>query len=220
MPKSEFSQKFLKYLERIDQKDLQNFVHELYEDLKSSEIVFQSLQEGILLTDNHGKITFVNEPFLRIFQLKEEAVKGKFLEIFLNRFHFNIKDFIHNLFSDHQTFTSDLLINESPPTWCRLYATPFLDAKGSLSGTCVTFKDITDLKQLDEKRLFREKWNTLIPLAAGLAHEIGNPLNALDIHMQLAEREVRSLPTEKRKKVEKYFKVVTFLFPSPKGSKM
>jgi signal transduction histidine kinase len=30
-------------------------------------------------------------------------------------------------------------------------------------------------------------------LAASVAHEIGNPLNALDIHLQLMERELRKL---------------------------
>jgi len=35
-------------------------------------------------------------------------------------------------------------------------------------------------------------------LAAGVAHEIGNPLNALNIHLQLLDREVKRVPEANR----------------------
>jgi signal transduction histidine kinase len=40
--------------------------------------------------------------------------------------------------------------------------------------------------------------NALTLLAAGVAHEIGNPLNSLDIHLQLIERKIRKLPPSYR----------------------
>jgi signal transduction histidine kinase len=43
-----------------------------------------------------------------------------------------------------------------------------------------------------------ERLNALTLLAAGVAHEIGNPLNSLNIHLQLIERELETVPPEQR----------------------
>ena len=43
-----------------------------------------------------------------------------------------------------------------------------------------------------------ERLNAITLLAAGVAHEIGNPLNSLNIHLQLLDREIRDLPRSER----------------------
>jgi len=43
--------------------------------------------------------------------------------------------------------------------------------------------------------------NVLTLLAAGVAHEIGNPLNSLNIHLQLAERKLRKAPAKLREEL-------------------
>jgi len=207
MPKSEFSQKLLKILDKLDRSDLESYVKQLSQEIDFKEGILDSLQEGILLTDSKGTITFVNDPFLRIFQTTKQKIKESHIEDFFSQLKLDPKDLIKNLFVDQQTCSLDFLFEVSLPTWCRMVAVPLVNEKKELAGTCITFKDITDLKQLNQKQIFTEKWNTLVPLAAGLAHEIGNPLNALDIHMQLAQREIADLPLSKKNKVEKYLKV-------------
>ena len=43
-----------------------------------------------------------------------------------------------------------------------------------------------------------KKMNTFNLLSAGVAHEIGNPLNSLDIHLQLLQTVIESLNTEQK----------------------
>jgi signal transduction histidine kinase len=54
-------------------------------------------------------------------------------------------------------------------------------------------RDITESRRSTEKTIESERFNALTLLAAGVAHEIGNPLNSLHIHLQLMERKVRKL---------------------------
>jgi signal transduction histidine kinase len=54
-------------------------------------------------------------------------------------------------------------------------------------------RDITESRRSAEKTIESERFNALTLLAAGVAHEIGNPLNSLHIHLQLMERKVHKL---------------------------
>jgi len=59
-------------------------------------------------------------------------------------------------------------------------------------------RDITERRRSTEEALESERFNALTLLAAGVAHEIGNPLNSLHIHLQLMERKIRKLPPAER----------------------
>jgi two-component system, sporulation sensor kinase E len=60
-------------------------------------------------------------------------------------------------------------------------------------GHAIILRDITESRRSTEKTIESERFNALTLLAAGVAHEIGNPLNSLHIHLQLMERKVRKL---------------------------
>jgi len=75
----------------------------------------------------------------------------------------------------------------------RIYAAPLdADAKGSL-GLALVLHDATEARQQTFAEIESERIHSLTLLAASVAHEIGNPLNALHIHLQLMTRELAKL---------------------------
>jgi signal transduction histidine kinase len=64
----------------------------------------------------------------------------------------------------------------------------------------VILRDVTRDRKQEASALECERSNAVKLLAAGVAHEIGNPLNALNIHLQLLSRELRELGDEAARK--------------------
>ena len=59
-------------------------------------------------------------------------------------------------------------------------------------------RDITESRRTAQQTIESERFNALTLLAAGVAHEIGNPLNSLHIHLQLMERQAQKLDGAER----------------------
>jgi signal transduction histidine kinase len=91
-------------------------------------------------------------------------------------------------------------ITLEPPAHDRLTVTmvPLEDDAGAFTGAVFTFRNTTAemLKQLRYAHV--KQLQTFSTMAASIAHEVGNPLNSLDIHLQLIEREINLLGRKKK----------------------
>ncbi len=81
------------------------------------------------------------------------------------------------------------------------------DSHDEVVGHAIILRDITQYRRETQETIESERFSALTLLAAGVAHEIGNPLNSLDIHLQLMERRVRKLPSRSRGEFEESINV-------------
>jgi two-component system, sporulation sensor kinase E len=217
--KAGFVEKLIGRLGKIRPEEVQNYFLRLAQEKGFLETVFNSIQEGIIVTDSKGRITYLNDPACELFGLEagdslgkrlDERVRGldwealsrsegavsRDMEIFYpaNRF---INFYIVPLVIERHVSTN--MIDEDNSESHREQE---IDISGERVGHAIILRDITESRRSAQQTLESERFNALTLLAAGVAHEIGNPLNSLNIHLQLMERQARKLDGAAQKELQ------------------
>ncbi len=156
--------------------------------------VFEALQEGVLLLDASGGISFINHAGCRFFGTTPEEAQGKPLTEVVRGV-----DWSALMQSNRTTVSRDLEIFYPENRYLNFYLSPVAEEDEADLGHVMLVRDVTRSRREAEKEMESEKLNALTLLAAGVAHEIGNPLNSLSLHLQLLERKIRDLPEGDRK---------------------
>src|SRR5207244_3322553 len=72
----------------------------------------------------------------------------------------------------------------------RVSTFPLLETSGHRAGVITLIKDISEVVSLERELRTAEKLTSLGTLSAGIAHEIKNPLSAIDLNLRLLQSEI------------------------------
>ena len=203
--KAGFVEKLIGRLGKIGPEEVQNYFLRLAQEKGFLETVFNSIQEGIIVTDSKGRITYLNDAACQLFGLEAEDSLGKRLDE-------RVRGLDWNALSREGAVSRDMEIFYPTNRFINFYSVPLVierqdsvagdavpgprsatAATGERVGHAIILRDITESRRTEQQTIESERLNALTLLAAGVAHEIGNPLNSLNIHLQLIEREARKL---------------------------
>jgi len=191
-PKTTFLDKVLGRIGRLDARGLQTVIQRLARERRFLETLFNTIEDGVLVVDEKARILYFNEAVTRLLGLQRHESEGQPITRFLPEIDWTQLSTMDTR-GGERVLRLELEISYPRPRFLSLYAAPLDgDAKGS-SGVALIIHDATETRRKTFAAIETERIQALTLLAASVAHEIGNPLNALDIHLQLIERELKKL---------------------------
>lgn len=190
--KAAFLDKLLEKLDKMDASSVQTQFLRLAHEKGIMETIFHAIQEGIVVLDAQQSISYANRAAEKLLGFTAEDVLGSTLDTYLRGIDWDlIEDFDEREWS--RLVTREIEITYPEHRFLDFYIVPLNVVEEGESGTVVILRDVTRDRIQEKSTLESERLNALTLLAAGVAHEIGNPLNSLTIHLQLMERELAQL---------------------------
>lgn len=187
-------------LDRIESAQVQGYFQDLCRETALLWSILQSVSEGIVVVDDEGQIRFLNDAAREMLGVSHRnPVSKPLLRNIADPGLFGL--FEASLRDRSLVVDQEVEVRHPKRMAVRVNVFSYPLDEGQPPGTIAILRDITAEKSRQTEWFQSEKLEALVTLAAGVAHEIGNPLNSLSIHMQLMEREVRRLPKKNRQKL-------------------
>ena len=167
------------------------------------ETVLQSVQEGVLVVTPEGNLDYANRTAEEMLGFELSRQRSRPMERYLPDVDWAA---LAGAEPDGGARISTAEVEVFRPQRRVLSVRAFPLEDGA--GVVAMLRDVTREREDAQAALESERMQAVRMLAASLAHEIGNPLNALGIHLQLLERSVRKLPDEAdREELSDYVRV-------------
>lgn len=207
-----FYERLMGSLDRLDPANLRSYLFRVIREQSFLEEIFDSLREGIIVIDTGLRVRSINTAAKHIFGINEEAVGqpvGKYLKQFawedLQRIpteswgRFSRRE-LEIFYPEHRFLSFYLMpVPERPDM-----------RKRDLPLATLIFHDVTETYEANEQHVETQKVKAITQLAAGVAHELGNPLNSLGIRLQIMKRKLKKyeLAEEQRGELEQNIGII------------
>ncbi len=191
-------------------KELETFAHKLEDEVtriteketelrRYSETVINSVASGVIAVRGDGTITTVNPEAARVMGCKQDKLTGSNIEeigglaVLWQKMKKSIEA---NKPLERLQISIKNTKNKTIPIG--LSVSPMTSSNAKFSGCVGILRDLSEVKELEEKLKHAERLSYLGKMASWIAHEIRNPLTAIDGFSQLLAH------TENKKKIKTF----------------
>lgn len=175
-------------VEELDAKNLAILARRVDRERHLMETVLETLREGVLVLDQDNRVAYANPAALALTGLPPEAASAAEPA----RFPPELAAALESAGAGAASSREVEVAYPEP----RILRVHLATAEGPAAGAplrVAVLADVSAERVQAEDRVESERLDSIMTLAAGVAHEIGNPLNAMAIHLELLRRRLGSL---------------------------
>ena len=183
---NQFFDKIFQNFDKVSDAEKKKVFQRLSTLWYSQNIIIENLEEGIIAIDNEGMIQGINKKACFLFSIPRNS-EGESLSKCIpdNDIGKTILELVNS--SDSET---KLLKDNENERILQINILP-IGGSGRLIGTLIKALDITKTYESAQKLKRAEQLASLTTLAAGVAHEIKNPLGSISIYVQLIDKIIK-----------------------------
>ena len=162
------------------------------DDISDGSMIFNTISEGIIVTDNKGRVRNINQGLCRILGVEENQIVNRNIYNLLNELNYNnaSKSLLLMLIESLETQKEyrqreEMFVIDEESCYLAVSTYMMRGKSKNVIGVLAVVHDFTLKKKLEEQLLHVEKLATAGQMAAELAHEIKNPICSVKGLVQL-----------------------------------
>ncbi|MGB8509035.1 MAG: ATP-binding protein, partial [Pyrinomonadaceae bacterium] len=156
------------------------------------ERIVESIRSGVITTDLERRIYTVNAAAEEMIGYTAEDLRGQEVSILFGDITKQITDSMRSALEGDAIprYEADCLTAEGFRIRLGYSVSPLSAESGETTGLVITFQDLTDIRSMEETSRRQERLSAVGRVAAGIAHEIRNPLAAMRGSIQVLRAEM------------------------------
>ena len=204
---SQFVKKASTKIEKLPAEEILRIIDTQNSDLKIRNVILDNSFEGSLMVSDSGNVMYLNNTLTSLMPL---ASRKKYADVNVSKVIVNneILSFIKSFLQSSDNHKSEFFEVDDPSVGTRALdcsATRLFEYEACL----FIFRDVTFFNRFKEEFRKNESLAQMTTMAAGVAHEIKNPLASISIYLQLMDKMMEKNGSMTREEAHKYLDVVS-----------